>query len=194
MNHLEIDSLKDIYEKMITQLILRTLQVRELMVYKKKSWQEKMADKEGMPKVLKLEKGFPCYNALHKIGLEAGDSVVLVNPWEVEEEMKTVPKGKLTTLIDICKNIAKKHNVKGCCTLTSGIFTMTAANAAEEMKKEGKVNSNPYWRTLKSNGELNEKYPGGAEGQKKLLEKEGYKIIKKGKKYFVENYEKYLMN
>lgn len=41
----------------------------------------------------------------------------------------------------------------------------------------------PWWRTLKSNGELNEKYPGGVENQKKLLEKEGHKIIQKGKSF-----------
>lgn len=47
-------------------------------------------------------------------------------------------------------------------------------------------------RTLKSNGELNEKYPGGIEAQKKLLEKEGHKVIQKGKKYVIVYLEKYL--
>ena len=157
-----------------------------------KSWQEKMADKQGVPKILKLEQGFPCYNAVHKMGAQAGDDVVLVNPREVEALMSLVPKGKLVTLIDICKKIAEQHHVKGCCTLTSGIFTMTAANAAEEMKAEGKPNDLPYWRTLKSMGELNPKYPGGIEGHAKLLEKEGFTIIHKGKKAFVKDFEQYL--
>jgi len=159
-----------------------------------KSWQEKMADKKGMPKILKLEKGFPCYNAVHKMGAEAGDQVVLVNPHEVEALMRQVPKRKLVTLIDICKKIADQHGVKGCCTLTSGIFTMTAANAAEEMKSEGKPNDLPYWRTLKSNGELNPKYPGGLEGHAKLLEQEGFSILHKGKRAFVKDYEKFICN
>jgi hypothetical protein len=163
------------------------------MTYKKKSWQEKMADKKSLPKVLNLEKGFPCYNALHKIGLEAGDRVVLVNPREVADEMKMVPPGKLTTIVQICKKIAQKHQVKGCCTLTAGIFIMTAANAAEEMKKDGKRNDIPYWRTLKANGELNEKYPGGTVAHKKLLEKEGFTILQKGKKFRVENFEDFLV-
>jgi len=42
-------------------------------------------------------------------------------------------------------------------------------------------------------GLLNDKYPGGAKAQKKLLEEEGFKIIQKGKNYFVENYQKYLV-
>jgi len=158
----------------------------------RKTWQEKMEDKKSLPKILKLEKGFPCYNAVHKMGAEAGDEVVLVNPREVEALMKLVPKGNLVTLIDICKKIAQQYRLKGCCTLTSGIFTMTAANAAEEMKAQGKPNDLPYWRTLKSNGELNPKYPGGIEGHAALLEQEGFTILHKGKRAFVKDYEKYL--
>jgi hypothetical protein len=41
---------------------------------------------------------------------------------------------------------------------------------------------------------LNEKYPGGAEAHKRLLEKEGYKIIQKGRKFVVKDYEQYLID
>ncbi|MDI6805272.1 MAG: hypothetical protein QMD20_01255 [Candidatus Bathyarchaeia archaeon] len=51
-----------------------------------------MADKKGSPKVLRLEKRFPCYNAVHKMGAEVGDEVVLVNPSEVVEIMKKCQK------------------------------------------------------------------------------------------------------
>jgi alkylated DNA nucleotide flippase Atl1 len=71
---------------------------------------------------------------------------------------------------------------------------MTAANAAEEAGEEGKDLSIPYWRTLKTGGFLNEKYPGGAEAHKKLLEKEGFKIIQKGRRFVVDTYEKYLID
>ena len=59
----------------------------------KKTWQEKLEDKASLPKILKLGKGFPCYNAVHKMGAEAGDDIVLVNPSEVVEIMKQIPKG-----------------------------------------------------------------------------------------------------
>jgi len=160
----------------------------------RKTWQEKMADKQGVPKVLKLEKSFPCYNAVHKMGTEVGDEIVLVNPREVEALMQLVPEGKLTTLIEICKKIAEQYHVKGCCTLTAGIFTMTAANAAEEMKAQGKPNDLPYWRTLKSNGELNPKFPGGIEGHAAHLKKEGFTILHKGKRAFVSDYAKHLFS
>jgi hypothetical protein len=71
------------------------------MAYKKKSWQEKLADKKNLPKILKLQKSFPCYNAVHKMGAEAGDDVVLVNPSEVVSLMRQVPPGKLITLVEI---------------------------------------------------------------------------------------------
>jgi alkylated DNA nucleotide flippase Atl1 len=163
------------------------------MAYKKKTWQEKLADKKGLPKVLKLQKKFPCYNAVHKMGANVGDDVVLVNPSEVLELMEQVPEGKLITLVDICKAIARNHNVKACCSLTTGIFIMTVANATEEAAQEGKALKIPYWRTLKADGFLNEKYPGGALSQKKLLEREGFTILKKGKKFFVKDFVKYLM-
>jgi alkylated DNA nucleotide flippase Atl1 len=159
----------------------------------KKTWQEKLKDKPSFPRVLKLEKRFPCYNAVHKMGAEVGDDVVLVNPSEVVEIMKQVPKGKLITIVEICKKIAKQHSVPACCTLTTGIFIMTAANATEEASKEGKSLDIPYWRTLKADGFLNEKYPGGQEAHKRLLESENFRVIARGKKYQVVDYEKYLM-
>jgi len=157
-----------------------------------KSWQQKMADKGGIPKILTLQENFPCYNAAHKMGAQSGDPIVLVNPREVEMLMRQVPAGKVTTLMEICAKLARDYNVKACCTLTAGIFTMTAANAAEEMKAEGKPNDLAYWRTLKSGGELNPKYPGSIAAHAALLEKEGHTILYKGNKAFVQDFENHL--
>jgi alkylated DNA nucleotide flippase Atl1 len=159
----------------------------------KKTWQEKLEDKPSFPKVLRLEKRFPCYNAVHKMGAEVGDEIVLVNSSEVVAIMKQVPKGRLITIVEICKKIAGQHDVKGCCSLTTGIFIMTAANAVEEASKEGKSLDIPYWRTLKADGFLNGKYPGGQEAHKRLLEGENFRVIARGKRYQVVDYEKHLM-
>ncbi len=78
--------------------------------------------------------------------------------------------------------------------LTTGIFIMIAANAAEEMSTESKIIKNPYWHTLKAGGYLNEKYPDGSNAQKDLLDKEGFRIIQRGKKYQAADFEKYLVN
>ena len=58
----------------------------------------------------------------------------------------------------------------------TGIFAGISARAAEEDAAEGKKDITPYWRTLKSKGELNEKYPGGVEAQAAHLREEGHTI------------------
>jgi hypothetical protein len=158
----------------------------------RKTWQDKLKDRTNLPEVHKLEKRFPCYNAVHKMGAEVGDDIVLVNPSEVVGIMKQVPEGKLITIIEICKELARQHGVQACCSLTTGIFIMTAANAAEEANGESKPLKIPYWRTLKSGGYLNPKYPGGQEAQKQLLELEGHKVVQKGKNFLVQDFQKFL--
>jgi hypothetical protein len=158
------------------------------MPYKRKTWKEKLEDSKSFPKTLKLEPKFPCYRALKKMGAKLGDSVVIAPPLEVDAIMKKVPKGRLITLKEICEDLAEKHETDYCCTLTTGIFIMTAANAAEETRGD-----TPYWRTLKNNGELNKKYPGGVERQKELLENEGHMIVSRGKRLFVKDFEKKLI-
>jgi len=108
--------------------------------------------------------------------------------------MKKVSEGKLITINQIRASLAKKHGATIGCPITTGIFASIAAHAAEEASTEGEKNITPYWRTLKEGGVINEKYPGGVEAQKKLREKEGHKVIQKGKKYVVANFEKYLVN
>lgn len=102
--------------------------------------------------------------------------------------MRKVPKGKLTTINEIRSALAITHKVTIGCPLTTGIFAWISAYAAEERNQQGATDITPYWRTLKTGGFLNEKYPSGLETQKQLLEQEGHVVIKKGKKYFVKDY------
>lgn len=75
----------------------------------------------------------------------------------------------------------------------TGIFVGIAARAADEMENEGKKDITPYWRTLKSKGELNAKYPGGVEAQAARLEAEGHTIDWRRKTPRVADYEKALV-
>lgn len=149
-----------------------------------KSWVDKLNDSKDLPKVVKLA-GKP----REKWG--AGTMVVPA-PLEVDEMMKRVPKGKLTTINEIRAALAEKHGATMCCPLTTGIFAWIAANAAEEKRGMGQKTVTPYWRTLKSGGLLNEKYPGGIDNQKRLLESERHVVIAKGKRYCVHQYERAL--
>src|SRR6185295_18471223 len=108
-------------------------------------------------------------------------TMVIPAPREVDEIMRHVPRGRLITINEIRAILARKHNADFGCPITTGIFAWIAAHAAEEAALEGKSRITPYWRTLKTGGQLNEKYPGGIPQLKKRLTAEGHKIVKKGK-------------
>ena len=162
------------------------------MTYKKKTWTEKLYDKKNFPKILSFQNNFPCAKTLEKWGAKPGDTVVLAPGIDINEVMSQVPKGHIITIFEICKILAKKHHADFCCSLTTGIYINIAAHAAEESKEKGQSLITPYWRTLKTDGFLNPKFPKGLEHQKMLLENEGLSIQQKGKHYFVLNYERYL--
>ncbi len=151
---------------------------------RKKSWREKLEGSQNLPKVVEIE------GRLSKRWGEG--TVVIPAPKEVDEIMRMVPEGKIITINKIREILAKKHGATIGCPITTGIFAWISAHAAEEARIEGSREITPWWRTIKSKGELNEKFPGGAEKQKELLEREGYEIVKKGKKFFVKNFEKFL--
>jgi alkylated DNA nucleotide flippase Atl1 len=150
-------------------------------VPKKKSWSEKLEDSKGLPRVEKITA---------KMSKKWGTgTVVIPAPMEVDEIMRKVPTGKVTTINEIREALARKHSASIGCPITTGIFARIAAGAAEEQAGKCKEIT-PYWRTLKVGGVINEKYPGGVEGQKRLLEKEGHRVFRKGKKWVVVDYEK----
>ena len=155
------------------------------MVKKRTSWVEKLQDSRNLPKVEQIPE---------KMNKRWGTgTIVIPAPLEVDELMRRVPEGKLVTVNLIREALAKKHNATIGCPMTTGIFAWVAANAAEEQKQKGVDDVTPYWRTLKTGGELNPKYPGGVEALKKLLEAEGHIIVQKGKKHVVVDYQKSLI-
>ena len=146
----------------------------------RKSWQEKLADDKDLPKVFRL-------TGKAKAKRGAG-TMVIPAPREVDAVMRSVPRGKLITINEIRSALAQSHGATVGCPITTGIFAWIAAHAAEEAAAAGKKKITPYWRTLKSGGELNAKYPGGVAALKKLLEAEGHSVIPKGKRWLVEGY------
>ena len=132
----------------------------------RKSWQEKLADSKDLPRIQEVTSSMSQRWGTGRFVIPA--------PIEVNEIMKKVPEGRLTTINDIRRVLAQKHGTNFACPITTGIFAWVAAHAAEEMAGEGKKDITPYWRTLKSKGELNEKYPGGAAAQTARLQAEGH--------------------
>jgi alkylated DNA nucleotide flippase Atl1 len=155
------------------------------MAHRKKSWREKLSDAKDLPKIGKV---------MGKMTARWGTGTMVVPaPIEVDEVMRQVPRGKLITINEIRFALARKHHVDIGCPMTTGIFAWIAAHAAEEAAADGQTQVTPYWRTLKSGGELNQKYPGGIANLKKRLAAEGHKVVKKGSRYVVVDFEKALV-
>ena len=148
---------------------------------KKKTWQEKLADNKGFPKVCAIDET--------KTKRWGTGTFVIPAPREVDELMRRVPKGKVITIDDLRQALARRHGATIACPITTGIFAWIAAHAAAEAWSEGRKNITPYWRTLKTGGQLNPKYPGGIDALRRKLVAEGHKIVHKGKRSFVADYQ-----
>lgn len=130
---------------------------------------------------------------LKSIEKYGGDRMYFAPPIDYDKIMKQIPHGKVITVGKIREYFAKENGADFTEPITAGIFVSIAAWASYQREED----ETPYWRTLKANGELNEKYPSGIEIQKEMLEKEGHTIIQKGRKnikYYVKDYESVLFD
>lgn len=151
----------------------------------KKDFNAMLKDSKDMPKYVKITNDA----SIKKYG---GTKMFLAPPIYYNELMKRVPKGKLITVSQMRDYLAKENNADFTDPMTAGIFVNIVAWASYQRNDD----ITPYWRTLKSDGELNAKYPGTIELQKKLLEEEGHTIISKGTKnikYYVKDFESSLI-
>lgn len=148
----------------------------------KKTYNQKMNAAGDLPKIQDLS-GKPEFVTRY-----GGSKMLIAAPVQYNEIMAKVPEGKIITSDKVRDYLAGKHGADVTCPLTAGIFMNICAQASEERDAD----RIPYWRTVKTKGELNEKYPGGTAEQQALLESEGHTVIQKGKKYYVKDYEQKL--
>lgn len=154
----------------------------------KKDFNAMLHDSKDMPK-------FQIITDKASIEKYGGDRMYFAPPMDYDTIMKEVPYGMVITVGEIREHFARKSGADFTEPITAGIFVSIAAWASYQRKED----ETPYWRTLKANGELNEKYPGGALAQKEKLEAEGHTIIQRGRKnirYYVKDYENalYVLN
>lgn len=150
----------------------------------KKDFNAMLNDPKDMPKIVEITDE----KSIEKYG---GRRMYFAPPLDYDAVMRRVPKGKVITVGEIRAYFAAQNNADFTDPITAGIFCSIAAWASFQRTED----ITPYWRTLKANGELNPKYPGGVEAQKKQLEAEGFTIIRKGRtniRYYVADYEKFL--
>ena len=146
-----------------------------------KDFNAMLRDSKDMPKIQIITDR----KSIEKYG---GNKMYFAPPLAYDRVMKRVPYGRVTTVGEIREYFAKQSGADFTEPITAGIFVSIAAWASHQRYGD----ETPYWRTLKANGELNEKYPGGIESQKEKLEAEGHTIISKGRKnirYYVKDYE-----
>lgn len=147
----------------------------------KKDFNAMLLEKKDMPKIQIITDSA----SIKKYG---GERMYFAPPADYDAVMRTVPFGKVTTVGEIRSFFAEKNNADFTDPITAGIFVSIAAWASHQRTAD----QTPYWRTLKAGGELNPKYPGGVEEQKKRLEDEGHTIVTKGRtrlRYVVKDYE-----
>jgi len=150
---------------------------------KKKSWREKLEIKKE-PKIVDDPKG--------------RGRMLVPTPLLVDALTRKIPRGKLLTVKDLREKLARDFGADLTCPLATGWFIRIVAEAAEEDLREGRKKPEevtPYWRVIKSNGSLNDKFPGGAEAQARHLREEGHEILpgRKGK-LVVKDFEGKLAN
>ena len=150
----------------------------------KKDFNAMLYDSKDMPK-------FQTITDEKSIAKYGGSKMYFAPPMDYDRAMRQVPWGKVTTVGEIREYFAKMNGADFTEPITAGVFVSIAAWASYQRTED----ETPWWRTLKANGELNPKYPGGVQAQRERLEAEGHSIVQKGRtniRYFVKDYEKSL--
>ena len=121
--------------------------------------------------------------------------MVIPRPLDVDALIRRVPKGKLVTVLQLRQELARCSAVDTACPLCTGIFVRIAAEAADEDRRAGKKRITPFWRVITGEGQLNPKFPGGTNSQRRALISEGHKFLRAaGKKPpVVANFEEVLV-
>jgi len=156
------------------------------MVKTRKSWRAKL-EKEQEPRVVDVPP---------KMAKRFGTGKMLIaTPLLVDALIRKVEKGKLVTVRQLRERLAKDFKVDSTCPLTTGIFVRIAAETAEEDLSHGVTDITPYWRVIRDDGSLNEKFPGGVAAQATHLRQEGHTIEpgKSKKPPKVKDFEKALV-
>lgn len=111
------------------------------MTAKKKTWAEKMKP-EAKHEIKITDKDFA--------DMPAGHSFLIATPKIVDEYVRSIPKGSVTTIKQMREDLAAEYHTEYTCPVTSGIFLrIVAENAYEELQAGKDVDSiAPFWRIV----------------------------------------------
>jgi 6-O-methylguanine DNA methyltransferase, DNA binding domain len=143
------------------------------------SWREKI-DKPQDVKIVKVPP---------KMSPFGSGTMLIPTPKLIDAMIRKVPKGKLVTVSELRRKLARDFRTDVTCPLTTGIFVRIAAEAAEEDRVNGKKRIAPYWRVIKDDGSMNPKLPGGIAQQTRYLRAEGFAVATQGKTPRVQDFD-----
>jgi hypothetical protein len=143
------------------------------------SWREKIEKPQDV-KIVKIPPQMSRFGS---------GTMLIPTPQLVDEMIRKVPKGKLVTVSELRRKLARDFRTDVTCPLTTGIFVRIAAEAAEEDRANGKKRIAPYWRVIKDDGSMNPKFPGGLAQQTRYLRAEGFAVANKGKTPRVQDFD-----
>jgi hypothetical protein len=133
----------------------------------RRSWREKL-ENQDFSKIVDIPPS---------MAKRLGQGTMLIpKPLDVDALIRKAKKGQLVTVAMIRDRLARDNNVDTTCPLTTGIFARIAAEAAAEDLQKGKKLVTPYWRLIRDDGSLQEKFPGGVAEQARRLRQEGHRI------------------
>lgn len=89
----------------------------------KKTWQEELEDVKNLPRIVEI--------GGKKSRSWGKGKMVIPSPLIVDELMRRLPYGKLTTTNQIREILTKKHQVDMTCPLVNWVFLNITANASK---------------------------------------------------------------
>jgi len=148
----------------------------------RQTWREKMLRPEK-PKIVDVPPRMQ--------GQWSPGRMLIATPLLIDGLVRRIPKGRVATVAQVMQRLARDHKCDSACPMTTGIFLRIVSENAELDRLEGRKRITPWWRVLKTDGALNEKYPGGVALQTALLKAEGLSI-ESGKRPRVRDFERQL--
>ena len=149
----------------------------------RKSYNDKLRGPDSLPAAKTLDAA--------QAARHGGRRMLIAAPLQYDAIMSQIPEGQVTTVDRIRTHLASAADADVTCPLTAGIFVNIVAHASEE-RHERPDRPVPWWRTLKTRGELNPKHPGGVEAHKARLEAEGHTVRAVGSRYVLVDLEESL--
>lgn len=93
--------------------------------------------------------------------MKAGQKMLIPTPAEIDEVVRTIPKGQVMAMADLRDRLAQNHEADVTCPLTTGIFLRMAAEYALQEMAQGKEDVMPFWRVVDPKSPLAKKLPCG---------------------------------